>query len=173
VRTVVSDPPPAEFEALLERRRRLGLDRWDEIWDGELHMNRSPHGRHSRLQVRLSRVLGPLADSVGLTMLNDFNLGDPDNYRIPDGGLQRSDEDQLYYPTAALAIEIVSPGDETWNKLDHYAAHGVDELLIVDPLERTVDWLGLRDGSYEPIERSALIDLGAADLAEQLEWPEA
>jgi hypothetical protein len=28
-------------------------------------------------------------------------------------------------------IEIVSPGDESWDKLPFYAAHEVDEALIV------------------------------------------
>ena len=105
-------------------------------------------------------------------MLNDFNLGDPDDYRIPDGGLQRSRQDHLYYQTAALAIEIVSPDDETWNKFGFYAAHEVDELLIVDPAKRTVEWFGLRPGQYEPIEQSTVIELGAGDLAAQIEWPE-
>ena len=34
--TLVNDPPPAEFEALLERRRGLGQDLFDEVWDGVL-----------------------------------------------------------------------------------------------------------------------------------------
>ena len=47
----------------------------------------------------------------------------------------------------------------------------VDEVLIVDPQERTVNWLGLSDAEYRPIERSGLVDLAAGDLAEQLDWP--
>jgi Uma2 family endonuclease len=52
-----------------------------------------------------------------------------------------------------------------------YAAHDVEELLIVDPRKRTVQWLALRDGGYEPVERSALIEVGAAELAERIDWP--
>lgn len=47
----------------------------------------------------------------------------------------------------------------------------VDEVLIVDPQERTVNWLGLSGAEYRPIERSGLVDLAAGDLAEQLDWP--
>ena len=36
-------------------------------------------------------------------------------------------------PTAELVVEIVLPGDGTWDKLSFYAAHDVGELLIVDP----------------------------------------
>ena len=58
-----------------------------------------------------------------------------------------------------------------WEKLPFYAAHDVNELLIVDPAERSIDWLGLNDGEYQPIERSTLIDLGPIGLAEQIDWP--
>jgi Uma2 family endonuclease len=47
----------------------------------------------------------------------------------------------VYLPPAALVLEIISPGDETWEKLDFYAAHGVEELLIVDPEEKVVSWM--------------------------------
>jgi hypothetical protein len=47
----------------------------------------------------------------------------------------------------------------------------VDEVLILDPEKRSVDWLALTDGEYEPIVRSGLIDLGPGELAEQIDWP--
>ncbi|HVF77831.1 MAG TPA: hypothetical protein VNA28_05995 [Solirubrobacteraceae bacterium] len=50
-------------------------------------------------------------------------------------------------------------------------ARRVDEVLIVDPPQRTVTWLGLRAGEYEPVARSGLIELGPVELAEQLDWP--
>jgi hypothetical protein len=68
-------------------------------------------------------------------------------------------------------MEILSPGDESLQKLPFYAAHDVDEVLLVDPAERTITWLALRDGEYEPVERSGLIDLGTSELAERLDWP--
>ena len=77
----------------------------------------------------------------------------------------------LYLPTAALAIEILSPGDDTWDKLPFYAAHRVDELLIVDPDSRTVDWRALAGDRYRPTTRSRLIELGAGELAERIDWP--
>jgi hypothetical protein len=61
----------------------------------------------------------------------------------------------------------------TWEKLDFYAAHHVDELLIVDPQERLVHWLQLQpDDKYRPVERSTLIALGPPELAERIDWPE-
>jgi hypothetical protein len=35
--------------ALLEQRRRLGLDRWDEMWEGVLHMAPAPANEHQRI----------------------------------------------------------------------------------------------------------------------------
>ncbi len=170
--TLVRDPQPAEFEALLERRRRLGQDLLDEVWDGVLHMNPAPHRRHTNIQQQLAELLGPLAREVGLLcQLGIFNLGEPDNYRVPDGGLFRPGPDELYNPTAALVVEIVSRGDETWDKLPFYAARGVDEVLIVDPQERSVHWRALARGQYREIDRSALIDFGSAELARRIEWP--
>ena len=68
-------------------------------------------------------------------------------------------------------VEILSPDDETPEKIPFYAEPQVDELLIVDPTKRTVDWLALAQREYRAIERSRLIDLGPAQPAEQIDWP--
>lgn len=169
--TLVRDPQPAEFEALLERRRRLGQDLFDEVWAGVLHMNPAPHSRHGRLEWQLAGILASLADRAELRALGQFNLGAESDYRVPDGALVRPGPDAVYLPTAALVLEIVSPGDETWEKLDFYAAHGVEELLIVDPEAKIVSWMGLAAGEYKHLKRSRLIDLDAAELAGQIDWP--
>ncbi len=88
---LVLDPAPVEIGALIERRRRLGLDRRDELWDGVLHMNPAPHGRHHRVQQQLAQLLGPPAIAAGLTpAVGEFNLGSEHDYRVPDGAVPRS-----------------------------------------------------------------------------------
>jgi Uma2 family endonuclease len=170
--TLVMDPAPAEIDALIERREALGLDHRDEVWEGVLHMNPPPSYRHERLSSLLHRLLGPCADAAGLEMVGAVGIGVKDNNRIPDLTLQRpQDAAPQWQQTAALVIEIVSPKDKSRDKFDFYAAHEVDEVLIVDPEKRTIDWLGLTDGEYRPIERSGLIDLGPSELAEQIDWP--
>ncbi len=171
--TVVLDPYAYELDALKERRRVSGLDRLDEVWNGVLHMVPAPNYEHARSTQQLAEILGPLARAVALVpTMGEFNLGDSiDDFRVPDGGLHRPGASGTWLHTAALVVEIVSPGDESWEKLPFYAAHQVDEVLIVDPQTRAVHWLGLADGEYHPIERSGLIDLGAAELAQQLDWP--
>lgn len=171
--TLVKDPPPAEFEALLERRRRLGQDLFDEVWDGVLHVNPAPHSRHGKVDAQLAALLYEPARAGGLVESGLLNLGEPEDLRVPDRALLRPGPDAVYLPTAALVVEIVSPGDDSWRKLDFYAAHHVDELLIVDPEKRQVDWLGLTAaGDYAPLECSNLIDGGPADLSGRLNWPE-
>ncbi len=172
--TLVMDPAPIELDALIEHRRRLGLDHYDEVWEGVLHMNPPPTGEHQYVLQQLAELLSPLARRAGLVpVVNEFGLGreGKDNYRVPDGGLHRTLPRGVFQRTAALVIEIVSPGDESWDKLPFYAIHDVDEVLIVDPQARSVSWLGLVEGEYRPIERSGLVALEAQGLAEQIDWP--
>jgi hypothetical protein len=88
--TFIRDPQPVEFVDFIERRRRLGQDLFDEMWDGVLHMNPAPHGRHTNVQQQLAELLGPLAREVDLLpRIGPVNIGKPDNYRVPDGALHR------------------------------------------------------------------------------------
>ena len=171
--TLVLDPYAYELDALKERRRISGLDRLDEVWEGVLHMVPAPSYEHARLTQQLAEILGAPAREAGLeAAMGEFNLGDSiDDFRVPDGGLHRPGAEGVWLHTAALVVEIISPGDETWQKLPFYAAHEVDEVLILDPAEHAVHWLGLSDGEYLPIERSALIALGPKELAERIDWP--
>jgi Uma2 family endonuclease len=170
--TLINEPLPVEFIALLERRRALGQDKLDEVWDGVYHMNPVPHSSHAYVAQQLAVMLDAPAREAGLVpILSNVNLGDSDDYRVPDGALFRTMPDAVFLPTAALVLEIVSPGDETWNKLGFYASHNVDEFLIVDTQEHRVHWLGLTRGEYQPIATSGLIEFGPDELAARLDWP--
>jgi hypothetical protein len=171
--TMVLDPHAYELDALKERRRVSELDRLDEVWEGVLHMVPAPNVRHAQIAHRLGVALDGPARAAGLIpAMHEFNLGDSEqDYRVPDGGLLHPGADGVWLHTAALVVEIVSPGDETWQKLPFYAAHEVDEVLILDPEERAVHWLALTDGEYRPVERSGVIELGPAELGELIDWP--
>ncbi len=164
---------PQELQALDERRRRSGLDRLDEVWEGVLHMVPAPSGEHADITQQLAVALDGPARAAGLfPTMGEFNVGDSEyDFRVPDGGIHRTRPHGTWFPTVALVVEVVSPGDETWEKLPFYAAHNVDEVLVVDPSERAVHWRALSNGEYREIERSGLIDLGPAGLADQLDWP--
>src|ERR1700683_184460 len=161
-----------ELEALKERRRVSGLDRLDEVWEGVLHMVPAPSDGHGDIESQLHTILRPLAHQADLRMIGQSNLGEnKHDVRVPDAALHRPGDTGTWHPTAALVVEIISPGDKTWQKLPFFAAHEVDEVLIVNPEEHDVHWLGLADGKYHPIERSGLIDLSSDQLAELIDWP--
>ena len=172
VRTVILDPPTAGLNEILERRRRSGLDRSDEVWEGVLHIVPAPSHAHGKVEWQLASIFGPLAAAAGLEATGQVNLGESEqDFRVPDGALHRPGAGGVWHPTAALVLEIVSPGDETWDTLPFYSAHDVDEVVIVDPQSRTVQWLALELGQYRPTERSQLIALGPAGLVELIDWP--
>lgn len=171
--TLVLGTPPPELEALLERRRQAGVDRLDEVWQGVRHMVPGPSFEHARVSQQLAVLLDDPAREAGLlAAISEFNLGKSEHdFRVPDGGLHRSGAAGVWLSTAAVVVEILSPGDESRQKLPFYAEHHVDEVLLVDLAEQSVTWLALRDGNYEPVPRSRLIELGPAELAERLDWP--
>jgi Uma2 family endonuclease len=173
VRTIVLGPRPAELEALIARRHDLGLDTHDEVWEGEYHMAPAANIAHAWLDQQLAELLGPLARSVGLVGTGPFNLGEAGDFRVPDRGLHRGHPTGDFLPTAAVVVEILSPHDETWDKLDFYAAHGVDEILIAAPLDKSLRWFVRGHGRYVESDRSALLGSPSANLVTQIEWPPA
>lgn len=132
----------------------------------------APSGEHAYLSHQLSLLLNEPARAAGLFVtIGGFNLGDSEeDYRVPDGGLHRHYRG-VWHPTAPLVLEIVSPEDESWDKLAFYVAHHVEEVLLVDPAHRAVHWLALEGVEYRTVDRSRVIDLGVDDLARQIEWP--
>jgi Uma2 family endonuclease len=169
--TLVLDPQPAWVERLLEERRRSGADRRDEVWEGVLHVIPPPIVEHDRLAHSLHVVLDPHASAVNLVVVGTVGIGTEDNYRVPDLAVLRPGYAPQWNRTAALIVEIVSPRDDTWEKLPFYAGHRVDEVMIVAPGERRIHWLGLEaDGEYSPLERSRLLGVSSTALSAQLIW---
>lgn len=122
-------------DAMLDERRRLGLDGRDEMWVGELHMVPPGGGRHQRFGTQLLVVLAPLAEDRGLAPSYETGLFRTDtDYRVPDQLYCRpEDRSERGAEGAELVIEIRSEGDETYDKLDFYAERGVREMLIAYP----------------------------------------
>ena len=119
----------------------------------------------------MARILGPRADEAGLYGSGPLNIGHADDYRVPDRAYLRTPTVELYQPSAALVVEIVSPGDETRRKLDFFHRAGVDELLIVDPEAHTVEWFTRAADRFVPADDSALLGLSTAELAAAITWP--
>ncbi len=169
MRTVVLGPRPAELDAVIARRHALGLDTFDEVWEGDDHLAPAAHSSHGLLVHQVIVLLGPLAVEAGLIGSGPFNLGDADDFRVPDAGYHRVVPSSTFVPTAAIAVEVVSPYDETWQKLGFYAAHEVDELLIVTSASRRLLWLVRDGGEYRESDVSRL--LGAKSTL-RIDWPD-
>ena len=142
----------AEWE--LERRRKLGIDTRDELWDGVWHLVNPPTLWHERLRTDMLLALAPRARALGLEPFGGAGvIQDPENdFRIPDQVYARADQAIDEGVTGAeLIIEVRSPGDESYEKLPFYAERGVREVLIVHQ-DRRFDLYRLAATEYQPVE---------------------
>lgn len=168
---VLGDPPPYGIEQWLKQRQALGQDLFDEVWEGEYHVAPAARTGHGLVDRQVAAALQQPAEGAGLWPIGPFNLGDSDNYRVPDGAYVRANTDAVFAATAAIVVEIVSPGDETYEKFDFYFAHGVEELLVVDPRARTLAWYARGEAGFDPADGSALLGVTATSLADAIRWP--
>jgi hypothetical protein len=79
MRTLVLDPASAGLDELLERRRRAGADRRDEVWEDVYHLVPGPSGPHADIDSQLAALLRPLAVAAGLTATGAINLGESEH----------------------------------------------------------------------------------------------
>lgn len=164
-------PVPAELAEEVARRRAWGADKRDEVWDGEYRMASAPRKINALVDAEVGAVLRPLARRVGLQVSGPFNIGGPRDHRVPDLGVHRPGGDGLWLPTAAIVVEVLSPRDGAWEKLGFYARHEVDEVVMVDPVERTVVWLARQGARYDAVTRSAVLGVDVAEVVDAVEWP--
>ena len=144
-------------QELLDSRRQAGADRWDEIWDGELHMVPPPSWEHQEVAIALLRVLAPLAERRGLIPRYEtglFRPGADSDFRVPDQVYAAAElaTARGFEGPASLVVEIRSPHDETYSKLDWYGSLGVAEVLVIEPHTRHVELFALTDGRMVPVE---------------------
>jgi len=172
VRTIVVGERPAELEAWLARRRSLGLDLFDEMWNGEYHVAPAPHRRHGDIDDQLAALLRPLARAAGLWPSGPLNIGRPEDYRVPDRAYLADRRPRAFEPSAAVVVEIASPGDETWDKFAFYFAARVEEVLVVDPLAHRVEWFARGADGFTETAGSRRLAVDTEALAAQLDWPD-
>jgi Uma2 family endonuclease len=169
--TIVRGPRPPELEQLLERRRRSGADRLDEVWEGRYVVAPDPHSSHGAVQVEVAALLRTAAHGLGARAVMTFNLGEPDDYRIPDAGLLPGPMG-VWHDTALLVVEVLSPEDMTFDKLDFYTARRVRELLVVDWQDRSVRCFALQEEQAER-DRSDVLGMSTVEVSAAIDWPPA
>lgn len=137
MRAVMSSVPPE----ILEWRKRTGADRWDEMWNGVLHIMPAPSNEHQNLEgAPESYLRSHWVKRTKAKVFHNANLapigGWPDDYRIPDLLLITSEKFSLnrkdYFEGAVNGVvEIHSPNDETYDKLSFYEDLGVSEAWVI------------------------------------------
>jgi Uma2 family endonuclease len=100
-----------------------------------------------------------------------LNIGHSTNYRVPDRASLDGRATTTFVPTAVIVVEILSPNDATWQKLDFYAAQGIEELIVVDPIAREVRCLASSGSTMTEVPASARLGSSADELAAALDWP--
>lgn len=153
-------------EHILEWRRRTGADRYDEMWEGVLHMAPSPNRDHQDLEGSLEAWLRQhWAKPNGCRVYHNINVAEfgvwPDNYRVPDLVLltpQRFhiDCNEYFNGGPDAIVEIHSPEDETYEKLDFYAAIGVREVWVLDRDTKRPEIYELVDDEFRRRQPDAL-----------------
>lgn len=154
---------PVVSEAILEWRKRTGAERWDEVWNGVLHLPPTPNREHQELEAGIERFVHlHWARPNKAKVYHQINLAAPGewpdkDYRIPDLVLlsaQRAHIDRNEYFEGAPdgVVEIRSHGDETLEKLDFYAQLGVPEVWIIDRDIKEPHVLVLRRNEYVPVQ---------------------
>jgi Uma2 family endonuclease len=166
---ILGDLP--EVQMLIEKRRALGLDKRDEVWEGVYYVVPHAGGSHSVFQMRLGRVLEDLVFRQGLTVSGEFNLGESDDFRIPDLGIHEGPTDFLYFSSAVVAIEILSPNDKTFEKFDFYFRRGVREVMVADLKQKSLRVWQSGAGGFVETDYSDVLATPVADVAAAVVWP--
>lgn len=126
----------------LRERRATGQDRFDEMWEGELHMVPPPSWEHQDISDALCEFLRAHCRRYRLgTVRSGAGVHDPEcpdkDYRIPDLTFVAVGNERVIQPrgvvgAADAVVEVRSPDDETYEKFSFYARLGVREVIVID-----------------------------------------
>jgi Uma2 family endonuclease len=159
-------------EGLISERKRLGIDLYDEVWDGVYVMPSMPILPHQKLVHDLEGVLDVVLEAAGGgeiypgANVSDRRAGWKENFRVPDIVVVLKNSRAIncrthLYGGPDFLVEIESPGDDTENKIPFYSKIQVSELLIVERDTRHLRLLRY-DGH-------ALVEVGRAN-ADTQQW---
>jgi Uma2 family endonuclease len=141
VSVIIWDPLlAAEIRA---KRACVPASQYDEVWEGVYVVPPAPNNEHQDLLSELSFIFRIGADrGAGDRVLPGCNVSDraagwTENYREPDlavflAGTAAVNHGTHWQGGPDLAVEIVSPGERSRDKLPFYAAVGTREVLVID-----------------------------------------
>ncbi|MCI0360751.1 MAG: Uma2 family endonuclease [Planctomycetaceae bacterium] len=155
--------------AMIARRRRLGIDGRDEVWNGVYVMAPEADVEHQEFAFDLAVVFAEAIKRAGLgrcthgVNISDRKRGWMKNYRVPDAavflnGTTAQMCGEFWCGGPDFAVEIVSPRDRTRKKLPFYEKVKTRELLIVDRRPWKLTLFRLIDGKLVDVGQSTLDD---------------
>jgi|SRR5882672_1910442 len=150
----------------LAKRRLTGIDRFDEMWEGVLHMAPAPAYEHQRVVAEITEFLRPLCRRRGRGVLaigiNVFNeASNESDYRIPDfsfvakGRQHILARDGIRGGGPDAVIEIRSPEDETYDKFPFFARLGVREVIVIHRDTKQPEIYRLAGSQYVAVQADA------------------
>src|SRR5947208_2074247 len=109
-----------DIKRLIRERRRAGVDRFDEVWDGVYMMSSNPDNQHQHLAHKLTGAIEQAIDAEeSYRVFSGVNITDREenwekNYRCPDvvvflPGNPAQDRGTHWYGGPDFAVEIISP----------------------------------------------------------------
>ena len=168
---------PETQKAIIRSRRRLGLDKFDEVWNGVYVMSPLADDLHQAISLRLAGILDLLAGlPAGSLVRAGVNLSDrPEawtkNYRCPDVVVFLPDttainHGEFWEGGPDFAVEVRSPGDRSRKKLPFYGRVGTRELLIIDRKPWALELYRLDEAST--LRSVGKISAGEGELASEV-----
>lgn len=149
--------PEAPSLEVLEHRRRTGLDRYDEVWNGEWVLAPLPAPEHGRVVAGLMGwLLTRWLPRPGCEVLPGTNITPPgtedwtQNYRGPDVMLMTPKSSSIEHEahlegSPEVVVEVRSPRERTYQKLEFYAETGAREIWVIDSRSRAVELFAVDD----------------------------
>jgi Uma2 family endonuclease len=149
---IVTDP--RDQARLIAQRREAGADRFDEVWEGDYVMAPLADDEHQDIQAglitALRTALGRAARVRGGVNVTDRESDWEQNFRCPDvvaflEGTTAENRGSHWFGGPDFAVEILSPGDRTPQKLPFYASVNVRELLVIGRSPWSLELYRLRE----------------------------
>lgn len=163
--TIIHDRDLAE-ELIADRRAR-GADHHDEVWEGVYMMSPLADDEHQFITGRIHTILDLVIGLPGLGVIRPgVNVSDlrrdwTKNYRCPDvavrlEGGRAEIRDSYWLGGPDFLVEVVSPDDQTYEKLPFYESIGTREALVIERRPWTLLLYRLTHGKLVEAGRSTL-----------------
>src|SRR5439155_10631453 len=163
----------------LAQRRLTGIDRFDEMWEGVLHMAPAPSYEHQRIVSEINQFVRPLSRRCArgelVIQINIFNDTSPKpDDRIPDLSFIAKGREHIVAHEGTrgggpdAVIEIRSPEDETYEKFPFFAKIGVREVIVIDRDTKRPEVYRLAGSQYLVVQADARHALSSEVLGVRL-----